>query len=339
MVEATAQAGFGPLEEFLDTLPVQPCKVHPENRYYCTVCERLNKSVAGRCSYSKLELEAGSSGSAISGSDEPTQFIKVSEAEGQDTPDAGVDKVEFKIVAPMKTDEDYPLIELVQPKDKKIEPIEMELLEDVAIEFELGEDEPFEVDVLEVLPIDESEDEFSDDDIETAEVIEVEVIEADDMEVYTGKEISGGQGTIQGQGQGQGTIQNIPQFKPIYTRPKPIVKSKIKKAITRKPIKKIKKTPGQPQIKRSVKTGQPTLQPTVKHTSPKPTIKHIIQKQTPTLNQPSYQPQPSIKPKAPQPTPTVKPVQSQQSLAVQPKATKPTTKPTHTQIQQKNDDK
>ena len=61
MAEAAAKAAYESLEEFLDTLPKTPCEATPINRYYCTVCERLNKGVANRCSYSTLTPDSDSS--------------------------------------------------------------------------------------------------------------------------------------------------------------------------------------------------------------------------------------------------------------------------------------
>ena len=57
MAEAESATSFGSLSEFLDTLPLKPCPSTPQNRYFCTLCERLNKSIAQRCDYSKIKLE------------------------------------------------------------------------------------------------------------------------------------------------------------------------------------------------------------------------------------------------------------------------------------------
>ena len=167
MAEAVGEAGLGSLEKFLDTLPRKPCDDEPRNKYYCTVCERLNKPVASRCKYSSVEPLPGSAGVGESGKG-TLEFIEVSDDLAHPDQASDKEKIEFKIVAPVKSDDDFPMIELIQPKDKKIEPIEMELLEDVAIDFEISEDEPVEVEVLEVVPIEDDEDE----DLDTGETEE-----------------------------------------------------------------------------------------------------------------------------------------------------------------------
>jgi len=233
MAEAISQTYYNTLSEFLDSLPTKPCPSTPSNRYFCTVCERLNKSIAARCSYSNMQTageikeEGGTS----------TQFIPLSsETETQlgDTSQDSSEKVEFKIVTPKRVDKDYPLFEIVQPKDKKIKPIEMELLEDVAIEFEPTSDEPVEVEAFEVTPLDES-----DEDAEVAEVMEVDVVEADLASEY----IESG--------------QTYPEFIPVQPQPsareiKPVTQ-KLPKKITKKVAKKtIKKG----KIKKPMKAGK-----------------------------------------------------------------------------------
>ena len=193
MPQAGNQTSFDSLEDFLDTLPTRPCPATPQNRYYCTVCERLNKSIAARCDNSKLEsgIEPGAEGVS---SESPPKFLSLEndDRKPSDLPssiptDDQTEKVEFKVVTPDKTEKDYPLFEFVQPKDKKIQPIEMELLEDVAIEFEVSSDEPLEVEAMEVEPLDEgendeeTEDLVGDDDVTEVEVAEV-VEEVEDVE-------------------------------------------------------------------------------------------------------------------------------------------------------------
>ncbi len=137
-----------------------------------------------RCDYSKIKIE-GTDETVPEGADDTIRFQPLSDDQtvmiGEPSKQTG-DKVEFKVVAPEKADKDYPLFEFVQPKDKKIEPIEMELLEDVALEFKISDDEPVEVEALEVTPIDEDEFDDDEDGIEVAEVVEVEVLEASEVE-------------------------------------------------------------------------------------------------------------------------------------------------------------
>jgi hypothetical protein len=340
MAEAES-VSFGSLAEFLDTLPIKPCPATPQNRYYCTVCERLNKSIAQRCDYSKIKVE-GPLGEVEEGSEGTLKFQPLLDDQAtttEKTTDQTGEKVEFKIVTPNKTDQDYPLFEFVQPKDKKIEPIEMELLEDVALEFKASDDEPIEVESLEVAPLDE--DEFEDEvegEGEVVEVMEVEVLEATEVESEDFDTYPGAAPTLQ-------------EFKPVSKIPKPkkgvkakglVAKRKYKTVpskVSRKPIKKSKGVSKVPKKKTSPPsrsprppsqegtfTGEPTWTPQSTKTPPKrlvpmgggtpgmgattvPTQKRI------TPVQPR-QPQVQMKPTT-QPYPTQGP-----TLAQPPKATK-----------------
>ena len=262
MAEAES-VSFGSLAEFLDTLPTKPCPTTPQNRYYCSVCERLNKSIAQRCDYSKIKeegmiggLEEGSEGSLKF---EPLLDDKTTTTE-KSTDQTG-EKVEFKIVTPTKVDQDYPLFEFVQPKDKKIEPIEMELLEDVALEFKVSEDEPLEVEALEVAPLDE--DEFEDEgegEGEVAEVMEVEVLEATEVESEDFDTFPGSAPALQ-------------EFKPVSKVPKPKKGVKAKglvprrkpgtgpSKVSRKPVKKSKGVSKVPKKKTSPPSRKPRPSP------------------------------------------------------------------------------
>jgi hypothetical protein len=256
MAEAATQASYGTLAEFLDSLPTSPCPSYPENRYYCSVCERLNKSTASRCGYSKLP----DTDNALLGAegDKSIQFQALSADSGKPESvhaDDKAEKVEFKVVAPEKGDKDYPLFEFVQPKDKKIEPIEMELLEDVAVEFTTSEDEPVEVEALEVVPLDESES----GEEETVEVMEVDVVEAVEFDDQMMAEPTG---------------DSMLEFKPVtqpqpkqvpHKRAGPVPRKKqmkpVKKITPRVPVKKSKKAVRKPpRPKAGVKRPMPRAQ-------------------------------------------------------------------------------
>ncbi len=307
MVEASAEHTFGNLEEFLDTLPTTPCPSLPMNRYYCTVCERVNKAIALHCQYSKLKdmSEEGKEGVATS-----IQFLPLSE-ESDKTGDEPRDKaggnVEFKVVTTKKTDEDYPLFELVQAKDKKIEPIEMELLEEVAIEFEPS-DEPVEVEVLEVAPLDESKD-----GLEIAEVVEVEAVEGEEgleaIEVDV-EEINAMPG------------ESYPEFKPISTdtnvieptfipkKPTRVPKKPHKKAIEKKPMKKpvssaalpvkrqVIKTPKKVVVTPQAQPGHLAWQPP-QGPVPQPGIQSSVKPGVQPITRPAVQPKQRIQPMQP----------------------------------------
>jgi hypothetical protein len=285
MVEATSEANFGSLSDFLDSLPTQPCPTYPQNRYYCSVCERLNKATARRCQYSKLKSieDVGATSGESAAEDGNIKFVPMgADAEELSTEstsaDTTSDKVAFKVVTPEKADKDYPLFEFVQPKDKKIEPIEMELLEDVAIEFSTSNDDAMEVEALEVEPVDDT-----DYDDEYGEVTEVEVVEVDEVDEDV-VEFS--------------DIEGLPEFKPISEVPEKIEKvpigPKMKKAkVARKPLKKISK--------RSVKRKPLALKKKAKKTpksipgQQQPSVQPTLQSSTPAtktvLKQPVRSPQ------------------------------------------------
>jgi hypothetical protein len=266
MAEAATQISSGSLADFLDTLPTSPCPANPQNRYYCTVCERLNKSIAARCKYSNVQ----GADALISGQEIDKDVTFESPVESKDSTekkptDEKSEKVAFKIVAPDKGDKDYPLFEFVQPKDKKIEPIEMELLENVAIEFTTSDDEEaVEVEALEVTPVELDDDEL-DEESEAGEIVEVEVADAvefnDDISFSSADD-------------------SMMEFKPVGTSsPTPTSGTVVKRkptAISKKPIKKThsklkpktKSTPGlspsKKPAKRSPRTKSPTKSPSPK---------------------------------------------------------------------------
>ena len=290
MVEATSEANFGSLSDFLDSLPTQPCPTYPRNRYYCSVCERLNKVTARRCQYSKLKSKEASGAADDEGTaeDRTIKFVPMGDEAEQppvEKPPAETtgDKVEFKVVTPEKADKDYPLFEFVQPKNTKIEPIEMELLEDVAIEFSTSEDEAVEVEALEVEPMEES-----DYDDEYGEVTEVEVVEVEEVDEDI-SEFS--------------DMEGLPEFKPISEVPEKLEKVpgglKSKKAkVAKKPLKKVQKKPLKlkkkaKKVPKTVSTpDQAGVQPTPTSSTPetKTVIRQPITRQ-PIARQPVQSPQ------------------------------------------------
>lgn len=164
------------LSSFLDTLPKKPCDSPPTTRYFCTVCERLNKPVQSRCSQYKSRIEDVGLGAKPSDAD--------FDAEDGEQKDEG--SVEFKIVDDKESDDSMPMFEIVKPPAEEAEPLEMSLLEDEAIEFELSdEEEEISEDALEVEPIEEFE--ASEDSMEV-EPMEVEEFEEDEEMEGAGEE-------------------------------------------------------------------------------------------------------------------------------------------------------
>jgi hypothetical protein len=334
--------GHMTLAEFLDTLPRTPCEQTPQNKHFCTVCERLNKGVAARCKYSKVEDEEGADQSGVdSGS---VDFIPVSDGKGAPDklePSAGIgastsaqgdtEKVEFKVVAPLKSDDDFPMLELVQPKDKQIKPIEMELLENVAIEFTPTEDsdgsEAVEVEALEVEPIegeDEFEGEYGDEDIGDDSAFEVEVLEVAELaDDETDSEVGD---------------TSIPQFKPLDSQGAPMgnmgsgpgpghtqAQDTTPMAVDRPKLKKKsikKKKVSEP------KTLAPTFTPITPAAASSPTPKPT------TGPQAAPRPTPTTKP-TPTPTPTATGHQTQRSPQLADQQTVPRYQPQLAHPQQK----
>jgi hypothetical protein len=113
------------------------------------------------------------------------------------------DDVEFKIVDDERMDEEMPLFEIVKQSVDDSEPLEMDLLEKEAVEFELleNDEDGISEDALEVEPIEVEE---LDEGIDV-EAIEVDIIEDD-----------------------EGEVQAAPKPKP-KTKPKPKIKAKGKK--------------------------------------------------------------------------------------------------------------
>jgi hypothetical protein len=156
------------LNDFLDTLPKTPCDESPTSRYFCTVCERLNRSVQKRCSVYKSRMdEVGLS------ADRPDDIFGLEGDEKESSDEKGV---EFKIVEDRELDDDMPLFEVVKPSGEDTEPLEMDLLEDEALEFDLlnDGDEEISPDALEVEPIDGDDEEFEGLEVEPLEVDEIE---------------------------------------------------------------------------------------------------------------------------------------------------------------------
>jgi hypothetical protein len=308
----------------------KPCPATPQNRYYCTVCERLNKSIAKRCDYSKIKIEG--SDETVDEDADDTIFQPLSGDQpsmiGESSKQSG-DKVEFKVVAPEKADKDYPLFEFVQPKDKKIEPIEMELLEDVALEFKISDDEPVEVEALEVTPIDE--DEYDDDEggIEVAEVVEVEVfedseVESDRFDITTA------------------AAPMLHEFKPVSQMPAPSkgVKSKGPVAAKRKPkkvsgkvaMKPVAKKRGARQVTRKTKLKPKKATKTPKTTPRPPHTVEPTWTPPPSTQSPPWRLEP-IQATEPAQVPTqrrIKPVQPTQPQPQMRPTSQPTARPSVT---------
>jgi hypothetical protein len=162
------------LQDFLDKLPAKPCPEYSGNPDFCTVCKRLNREVAGQCKYSGLEIDGEKAQEPPESEPGSVEFKPVS------------DDVETKQVIPPESDEEFPMIEIVKPTTTPKKPVEMELLDDIAIEFEVmgDDDEPVEVEALEVEPL--GEDEFGDEG--EIEVLQFEAVE--EVEPGAGDEIA-----------------------------------------------------------------------------------------------------------------------------------------------------
>jgi hypothetical protein len=159
------------VSEFLDALPKEPCDTPPATRYFCTVCERLNKPVQSRCKLYKSRMEEVGLSSA---SDHDMDLKEKGEA------GSGGGSVEFKVVDDEGIGDEMPMFEIVKPSVDDSEPLEMDLLEKEAIEFELLEEDGEEIspDALEVEPIEVEE---FDEGMEV-EPLEVDVIEEEEEE-------------------------------------------------------------------------------------------------------------------------------------------------------------
>lgn len=227
MADIKSATQLAELQGFLDSLPTKPCPENPRTPDYCTVCKRLNHEVASRCNYSGLEIDAEKALEPGESEPEKVEFKPIT------------DDVETKQVVPPDTEEEFPMIEIVKPTTKPKKPVEMELLEDVAIEFEImGEgDEPVEVDALEVEPFEGDEgDEGGEeggtlqfeavDDDEFAEVVEVVEIDEDQPSEVLFEPTDMGGGAAAGAmqplppGSGPPILTPMPPAGPIPKRPK-----------------------------------------------------------------------------------------------------------------------
>jgi hypothetical protein len=221
------------LQDFLDKLPVKPCPDNPPHSDFCTVCKRLNREVAGSCKYSGFEIDAEKTESIPEPEPESVEFKPVS------------DDVETKNVVPPGSDDELPMIEIVKPTTTPKKPIEMELLDDVAIEFEvMGEgDEPVEVEALEVEPLEDDElGEESEDFAEAEEEVEVLQFEAvDEIEPGPGDDIADEVVFESTPPLPPGTIHKVIPTPPTKKIPAP--KQRVKKPLPRKNIKLKKKPP------------------------------------------------------------------------------------------------
>jgi len=164
------------LSEYLDELPVTPCEDPPTSRYFCTVCERLNKSVQSQCRIYKSRSEQVGLVKKEDYDDYPDLEEKT------DTKQEDADKVEFKVVTENDMDaRGMPMFEIVKPPVEDTEPLEMSLLEKEAVEFELMGDEKISEDAIEVEPmeVNELEDDFEGLEVEPLEVDEFEELPED----------------------------------------------------------------------------------------------------------------------------------------------------------------
>ncbi|MCK5560921.1 MAG: hypothetical protein KAJ51_10025 [Thermoplasmata archaeon] len=223
MADIKSATQLAELQGFLDSLPAKPCPENPRTPDHCTVCKRLNQEVASRCNYSGLEIDAEKG--LEPGEPEKVEFKPVT------------DEVETKQVVPPDSEEEFPMIEIVKPTTKPQKPVEMELLEDVAIEFEImGEgDEPVEVGALEVEPFEGGEgDEGGEEggtlqfeavgDDEVVEVVEVvEIDEEQPSEVLFEPAGMGGDAVAMqplSPASGPPTLTPMPATGPVPKRPK-----------------------------------------------------------------------------------------------------------------------
>jgi hypothetical protein len=135
----TVQKGYLNVNDFLDDLPPMPCTKPPSGGRYCNICVRINRDVAQECQFSGLtedfvvedkprfKVVAGATSEkkmsfkVISGGPEGAQ------APGQ-TPIPGIEK-------------EFPLIEIVKPQNPTVKPLEMELLEEEPVVFEMASEE------------------------------------------------------------------------------------------------------------------------------------------------------------------------------------------------------
>lgn len=252
------------LTDFLDSLPKEPCDSPPTTRYFCTVCERLNKSVERRCTLYSSRVDAVGLGK------EPGEFKELG-AEGKGVEKPGSDEsVEFKVVgdSDSDSDEERPLFEIVKPAEEDMEPLEMTLLEDEAIEFELmgGDGDEISEDAIEVEPLEVEEYE--------GDGIEVEPLEVEEYEDDFGGDVAS-------------DVAVAPKPK-VSVKSKPKAKAKAKtKTKTVSPAK-----PG--KVVSAPKPVAATPEPVKKTTTPVvPSTKPVAAKPKPVPAAPAPKPQPS----------------------------------------------
>jgi len=132
---------FENLEDFLDNLPSSPCVDQPDGGKYCSVCMRLNGPIASDCEYVELSEDSKVAQRSTfkivgqSGADKPKFNILGAEKEEamEDTkPIAGIEK-------------EYPLIEIVKPDDPKVKPLEMEIIEEETVVFEVADEDEVKI--------------------------------------------------------------------------------------------------------------------------------------------------------------------------------------------------
>lgn len=137
MAFQAVKKSFQNLEDFLDNPPTSPCVDQPDRGKYCSVCMRLNETVAIDCEYIEMSEEkkvAQKSTFKIVGqsADDRPKFNILGAREEEPVVDkkpiAGIEK-------------EYPLIEIVKPEDPKIKPLEMELIEEETVVFGIADDD------------------------------------------------------------------------------------------------------------------------------------------------------------------------------------------------------
>jgi hypothetical protein len=139
MVFQAAKKTFKDLEDFLDNLPSSPCQERPEGGRYCSICSRVNGPIASDCEYVETsierETEKGSTFKILggdSGGSRPTFNIvsggSDSSSEETQKPISGIEK-------------EYPLIEIVKPDEPSVRPLEMEIIEEETVVFEIADEE------------------------------------------------------------------------------------------------------------------------------------------------------------------------------------------------------
>lgn len=134
-----AQREYMNVNDFLDDLPSMPCPKPPSGGRYCNVCVRINRDVAQDCSFSGLSqdfvIEEKPKFKVVAGaSTEKKMSFKVISEEGTEGDEAGHGPI-------LGIEKEFPLIEIVKPQNPSVKPLEMELLEEEPVVFEMASDD------------------------------------------------------------------------------------------------------------------------------------------------------------------------------------------------------